>query len=162
MTAGALGPALAPVNVIGRVARYADGRRVFVSISEVTLRAFDALVFVMQRKRCLVVIERHSLPRLGVVAGGAVAAEPALVRLLRSVATDAGAGGFPEFLAGRMATVAGDVRVRAAQRKISGFVIEGFAAEFHDVGAPALVLDVTGATLRSVDSLQPAMKASSG
>jgi hypothetical protein len=158
MAAEALGPALATVNVIGCVAGHAGGRRALVSIAEVTLRAVDALVFVMQRKRRLVVIEFDLLPGPGVVAGGAIAAQLAFVRLLRRVAADTIAGGFPEFPAGWMATVAGGVRVRAAQRKIGGFVIEGVAAELHDVGAPTLVLDVTGAALRGFDSLQSAMK----
>jgi hypothetical protein len=52
--------------------------------------------------------------------------------------------------------------VRAAQRKVGGFVIEGVAAELHDVGAPTLVLNVTGAALRRFDSLQPAMESLPG
>lgn len=68
--------------VVGCVTGDARCRRFLVSIAEMALHTLDALVFVMQRKGCPVVIERNLLPGLRIVAGGAVPTELALVRFL--------------------------------------------------------------------------------
>jgi hypothetical protein len=96
------------------------------------------------------------------MTGCAVLAQLAVVRLLGLVTGNALARCLAKFLPGEVATVAGDVHMRAMQRKVGSLVIEGLAAEFHDVGAAALMFDVTGAALGRVDAGQMAVEALSG
>ena len=82
----ALGPALAVVHVVRRVAGRALLRCALVAIAEVALHAGHFDVLVAQRIRGLVVIEVHVAPGRGVVAGRAVLPELAFMRLVLLVA----------------------------------------------------------------------------
>jgi hypothetical protein len=158
MTIGALWTALATMYVVRRMAGDALRWCPLVAIPEMTLHAPDGLVLVMQRKARLVVIECHVLPYLRVVAGGAIAPQPALVRLLSLVTDGAFARGVAEGLAGLMTAAARQIEVCAMQREIRVVVIELLAAEFDDVRGTTLMLHVTRTALRGIDSLQAAVK----
>ena len=162
MTTRALGPTLTAMYVIRRMARHAHAGRSFVPIPEVTFCAPHGLMFVVQRKGRLAVIEPDLLPGFRVMTGGAILSQLALVRFLRLVARHAFAGGLAEFLAVQVTTVAGNDRVRTSQRKVSGFVTEGLPVEFHDVSITPLMLHVAGAALSGVDAGQMAVEALPG
>jgi hypothetical protein len=57
-----------------------------------------------------------------------------------------------------MTAGARQIEVCTLQREIRVVVIELLAAELHDVGSTTLVLHVTRAALRGIDSLQAAVK----
>jgi len=162
MTTRALGPTLTAMYVIRRMARHAHAGRSFVPIPEVTFCAPHGLMFVVQRKGRLAVIEPDLLPGFRVMTGGAILPQLALVRFLRLVARHAFARGLAEFLPVLVTTVAGNDRVRTSQRKVSGFVTEGLPVEFHDVSITPLMLHVAGAALSGVDAGQMAVEALPG
>jgi hypothetical protein len=127
-----------------------------------TLHTPDGLVFVMQGKARLAVIERHVLPNPRIVAGSAILPQLALVRLLSLVTDGAFVRGIAKRLAGLVAAAAGQIEVCAMQREIRIVVIELLAAQFHDVGRTTLMLRMTRTALRGLDSLQAAVKPAVG
>jgi hypothetical protein len=98
------------------------------------------------------------LPDLRIVAGGAIAPQLALVRLLGLVTDGAFVRGIPKRLAGLMTAGAGQIDVCALQRVIRVVVIELLATEFHDVRFSALMLYVTRTALGGFNPLQAAVK----
>jgi hypothetical protein len=123
-----------------------------------TLHAPDGLVFVMQGKARRAVIECHVLPNPRIVAGSAIPSQLALVRLLSLVTDGAFARGIAKRLAGLVTAAARQIEVCAVQWEIRIVVIELLAAQFDDVGGTTLVLRMTRTALRSLDSLQAAVK----
>src|ERR1700730_17141805 len=78
MTTGTFRAALSAMHVVRRMAGDALRRRPLIAIPEMTLDAFDRLVFVVQRKARLAVVKCHMLPYLRVVTGGAIPPQLAL------------------------------------------------------------------------------------
>jgi hypothetical protein len=159
MTAGAFRTALAAMDIVRRMAGDALGWRPLVAIPEMTLDTSDGLVFVAQWEARLAVIEGHVLPYLRVMAGGAVPSQLALVRLLSLVTDGAVAGSIAKGLTGPMTAVAGQIEMCALQWEVSVGVIELLAAQFHDVGVPALMFRMTRPALGCLDSLESAVEA---
>jgi hypothetical protein len=158
MTTGTFRTALPAMHVVRRMAGDALRWRPLVAIPEMTLDASDGLVFIVQWKARLAVIECHVLPYLRVVAGSAIPPQLALVRLLSLVTDGAFVRSIAKGFAGLMTAAARQINVCTLQREIRDVVIELLAAEFHDVGSTTLVLHVTRTALRGFDSLQAAVK----
>jgi hypothetical protein len=159
VTVGALGAPLAPVHIIGLVAGDAFLGRILVAVAEMTGRAGNLGVPVMQRKGGLVVVVAHAPPGTLIVTGSAVAPELALVGLFLTVAAEAVARRLAVGLTGLVATRAGHNRVCTLERVVGVLVIELLAAEFDDVTVAPEVLGVAGAALGGLDGGQVAVEA---
>jgi len=79
----------------------------FIALTRVTGGAGGLNVLVGQWKRCFVVIEVRLLPGLRAMTGAAICSERVVVRVVLSMAADAGVGSFAERHILRVATAAG-------------------------------------------------------
>lgn len=144
----ALRTPLRSVHIVGRVAGHALPGCVLVSVAEMAADARYFSMFVAQRECRLFMVVRDVAPEGGLMARGAIAAQPALVRLLLLVTIEAFRGSFPVWLCGDVTTGAYDGLVCAGQRKFRALVIELIAAQLDDVARAAQVLRMAGAALR--------------
>ena len=158
VTVAAAGTALTTMYVIRRMAGHTLLRGAFVSIAEVAAHAGDLCMLVLERKCRPVVVELYSPPDGVFVAGGAIAAEFALVRLVLLVTIDTTGGGFPICLAGLMTIAAVECRMCAVQWKLSALVVELVAAQLHDVTTATQMLRMTCTALGRSDTGQFAVE----
>lgn len=105
----------------------------------------------LQLKLCLVVVECDVAPDSHLVTGGAVAAQPAVVRLDLAVTADALDRGLAEGRARRMTALTGRIEMRATQRVVGALVVELIAIELDDVSCAAEVLGMACAALGRLD-----------
>lgn len=147
------------MRVVRCVARDALSRRVFVTIAEVACDARDVRVLAGKREVGLAVIERDVCPSGRVMAGGAVLAQFALMRLVGLMARKAGRGRVAVTLARRVTASASEQRVSIAQRKIAAVMIELLGRELHDVSVATLMLTVACPALQAFTADESAVKA---
>lgn len=159
MTLAAFRAALATMHIIGCVAGGTGLRRVLVVVAEMAAQAGYLDVFVVQRETRLVMVETDLLPARGVVTGGAIAPELAVVGIYLAVAVHARRRRLAVRLVRRVTSAASDRSVRALQRKLGCSVIELVAIEFDDVAIATEMLAVAGPALRARNSRQLAVKA---
>lgn len=152
VAAPALHAALTPMDVIRRMAGSAFLRRALIAIAEMTAHARHVGVLIVQRVRCLVVIEVGMAPGSRVVARAAIAAELAFVRLLFLVAVHAFRRGLPIGLPGNVTARASDAGMRIPQGEIRTIVVKLTATQFNYVRAATEMLGVAPAALRGRDA----------
>jgi hypothetical protein len=135
------------VYILNAVAADAVGRKVSVDFARVACRASDIAVGSLQSEVRLGVIKRSQIdPISRFVAGRAIIAKTAQMRLLFFVAVRALSRRVTKLGLGQMARSAGQDRMRIFQQKFCIRVIKRFFVELDDVFVPSLVVCVTVAT----------------
>jgi len=162
VTACAVGPATAAMDVVGRMTGRALRRCSLVTIARMACRAGRQRVLVAQREAGPAVIESCASPAGRLVAIAAVRAKPALVWLGRTGAVHAARLRFPAFLAAYVAGVAVNRCMSALQFEVGARVIECGPRELHDIGVPPEVFRVAGLALRLVDLRQATVETAPG
>src|ERR1700730_10990308 len=144
---GALRPLAAFVHIVRQVAADALLRCAFVTLAGMTSRARHVAWLGGERKVRLVVVETGLLPRLRIMAGGAVSPERSVMNIILAMAVDAGRRGLAIGRPGAVAGVAGEGHVRVLQRKVRQIVCEAALAQLVDICVAAQVLRVAAPTL---------------
>ena len=147
------------MHIVRRVARGTLPRRAAVALTHVTGRARHVTMFVVQWEARFLMVERNALPSVGRMALLAFRTEAATMRVVGSVACDAGCWSFTERTVRAVAAVATNGGVRPLQMKVGEFVIKAVAAEMHDVGVSTVMLAVTSSALARARRRHAAMKA---
>ena len=136
---GAFCPALAPMNIVGRMTGDTLLRSSFVPVAKVTTGAGDVGVFVQQRIVSFRVIKVDLTPARRAVTGGAVPAQLALVGLLLLMTIEAGSARLTIGLTGRMTVSTVERGMAAGQGKFGQLMIELRDAQFDDVACASQV-----------------------
>jgi len=113
-------------------------------------------MLVGERKIGLVMVKARLLPRLRVMAGGAVGPQPPAVNIILAMAVDAGGRGLAIRSGGTVAGTARESHVRILQGEVRQIVRETCLAQLVDVGIAAQMLRVAAAALTRCGLLHPA------
>lgn len=155
----AVGATGASMRIVGCVARDALSRRAFVTVAEVACDARNVGVLAGKREVGRAVIELDVCPSDRVMAGSAVFAQFALMRLVGLMASKAARRRIAVTLARCVTASAIEQRVSIAQWEIAAVMIELLGNELDDVGVSALMLTVAGPALQALAADEPTMKA---
>lgn len=118
-----------------------------IALADVTNRTGDALVRTQEREFGRVVIELlDTRPGRLAVATLTFLTKPPLVRIVRLVTIKTDRGHLSELGGGSMAFVTTDRGVRTLQLKIREDVVKSLPVKLNDIGAAALVIDMTIST----------------
>jgi len=155
----ALLASLSVVNVVQGVAARALGLRLLVDLPCVAGFAAQPLMATQQGEIAgVLMIESGFTPALHAVAGGAIAAEIAFVRLVSIVAAGAFRLGLAEFFLRVVAILTRQDCVPPVQGKAGQRVIERFGNQPDDVSGAAFVLRVAAAARGARQSIVMAVK----
>src|SRR6202035_2735742 len=127
-------------HVVRQVAADALFRGAFVALAGMTGRARHVAMLVGERKTRLVMVEARLLPRLRVMAGGAVSPERTVVNIILAMAVDAGRRGLAIRGRGMMAGATREGHVRILQGKVRQIVREAGLAPLVDIRVATQVL----------------------
>ena len=140
------------VRVVLLVAAKAFARRIDEPLVDVASGALELGVAVLQRKTRLRVVKACLFPRAFAVAGLALRAELALVRVVLAMAADARRRRVAMLGLRAMAACAPDLLVLAAQLKVGLRMVERLFVEHHDVRIATLMLGMAKVALELLET----------